>query len=55
MVDKFSADDVAASDIAEFGTSSEIQAIGIGDDIVSAGLVPGLSGKKEKLSVLQIW
>jgi hypothetical protein len=45
-VPRFLANDVVAIRLADFGTPTEIQAVGIGDDIVSAGLVPGLSGKK---------
>ena len=38
----FLANDVAAIKVAEFGTPEEIKTVGIGSDIVSAGLVPGL-------------
>ena len=43
----FLANDVAAIKVAEFGTPEEIKTVGIGSDIVSAGLVPGLSGRKK--------
>lgn len=43
---KFFANDVAAIRVADFPTPEELRAVGIGEDIVSAGLVPGLSGKK---------
>ncbi len=43
----FFANDVVPIRVADFGTPEEIKSVGIGDDIVSAGLVPGLSGKKK--------
>jgi len=42
----FFANDVASIKVAEFGTPEEIKSVGIGSDIVSAGLVPGLSGRR---------
>jgi len=43
---KFLENDIAVIKVREFGTSTEIKGVGIGDEIISAGLVPGLSGKK---------
>ncbi len=42
----FMVHDVASIPVAVFGTPEEVKAVGIGDDVVSAGLVPGLSGQK---------
>jgi len=44
--DKFLVHDVATIRISDFGTPDEIKSVGIGDDVVSAGLVPGFSGQK---------
>ena len=44
--DRFSLNDVATVRISDFPTPEELRSVGIGEDIVSAGLVPGLSGKK---------
>jgi hypothetical protein len=44
--DKFSPNDVATVRMSDFPTPDELRLVGIGDEIVSAGLVPGLSGKK---------
>jgi len=45
----FFANDVVAIKVADFGTPEEIKSVGIGNEIVSAGLVPGLSGKKKNI------
>src|SRR5208282_2948783 len=45
-VAKFNANDVATIHLVDFGTADEIKGVGIGDDIVSAGFAPGLSGRK---------
>ena len=44
--DKFSTNDVATVGVSDFPTPDELRLVAIGDEIVSAGLVPGLSGKK---------
>jgi hypothetical protein len=43
---KFLESDIATIKIYEFGTPDELKAVGIGDEIISAGLVPHLSGQK---------
>jgi hypothetical protein len=43
--DKFSLNDVATVLVSDFPTPDELRVVGIGEEIVSAGLVPGLSGK----------
>ena len=45
-VAKFNANDVATINLVDFATAAEIKGVGIGDDIVSAGFAPGLSGRK---------
>jgi hypothetical protein len=45
-VAKFTANDVATINLADFGTAAEIKGVGVGDDIFTAGFAPGLSGKK---------
>lgn len=43
---RFLESDIATIKIYEFGTVEELKTVGIGDDIISAGLVPHLSGQK---------
>ncbi len=44
--EQFLANDVGAISVSDFPTPEEIRTVGIGEDIISAGLVPGISGRK---------
>ncbi len=45
--------DMGAIKVSEFGTPEEIRSVEIGDDVVSAGLVPGLSGQKRNYPIFK--
>jgi hypothetical protein len=43
--DDYLTNDVATVRVSDFGTPDEINSVGVGDDVISAGLVPGYSGQ----------